>query len=137
MTDRDIRVTFPGGVRVNAEYRGFTIATDQPVKDGGQGSAPAPFDLFLASLATCVGYYVLVFCQHRRIPIDGLAVTMRTEKNPEMKMIGRIAIDISLPPEFPERYKAALVRAADMCSVKAHIQKSPLMEVRAEIRPAS
>ena len=136
MADHDIKVTFPGDVRVNAEYRGFTIATDQPVYAGGQASAPAPFDLFLASLATCAGYYVLAFCRQRQIPTQGLAVTMRMEKNPETKMIGRIAIEISLPPGFPERYKDAVVRAAEMCAVKAHIQKPPVMEVRAEIRPA-
>ena len=136
MPDNEIQVTFPGGVRVNAEYHGFMIATDQPVYAGGQGIAPAPFDLFLASLATCAGYYVLAFCRQRQIPTQGLAVTMRMEKNPETKMIGRIAIDISLPPGFPERYKDAVVRAAEMCAVKAHIQKPPVMEVRAEIRPA-
>jgi len=136
MADREMRVTFPGGLRVNAEYRGLTIATDQPVKEGGEGSAPAPFDLFLASLATCAGYYVLIFCQRRLIPTDGLGLAMRMEKNPEIKMIGRITIDISLPPEFPERYKEALIRAAEMCTVTAHIRRPPLISVRAEIRPS-
>ncbi|MBM3294886.1 MAG: osmotically inducible protein OsmC [Candidatus Aminicenantes bacterium] len=136
MSVPEIQVAFPGGLKVNAEYRGFTIATDQPVRDGGEGGAPAPFDLFLASLATCAGYYVLAFCRPREIPTDGLGLTMRMEKNPETKMIGRIAIAISLPPGFPERYKEAVVRAAEACAVKAHIQKPPLMEVMAEIRPA-
>jgi ribosomal protein S12 methylthiotransferase accessory factor len=136
MADNEIKVTFPGGLRVNAEYRGFTIATDQPAYAGGQGSAPAPFDLFLASLATCAGYYVLVFCQQRQIPTEGIDLTMRTEKNPETKMIGRIAVEISLPPSFPERYQEAVVRAAEMCAVKAHLLKPPVMEVKAEIRPA-
>jgi len=136
MPDNEIQVTFPGGVRVNAEYHGFTIATDQPAYAGGQGIAPAPFDLFLASLATCAGYYVLAFCRQRQISTEGLGVTMGMEKNPETKMISRITIDINLPPGFPERYKDAVVRAADMCAVKAHIQKPPVMEVRAEIRPA-
>ena len=136
MADSEIQVTFPGGLRVDALYRGFTIQTDQPVYSGGQESAPAPFDLFLASLATCAGYYVLAFCRQRQIPTEGLALTMRTEKDAATKMIGRIAIDIALPNGFPERYKDAAVRAAEMCAVKAHLQKPPLMEVRAEIRPA-
>ncbi|MBM3311178.1 MAG: osmotically inducible protein OsmC [Candidatus Aminicenantes bacterium] len=136
MADNEIQVTFPGGVRVNAEYRGFTIATDQPAYAGGEGSAPSPFDLFLASLATCAGYYVIAFCRQRQIPTDGIKLTMRTEKNPETKMIGLVAIDISLPPGFPVRYREAVVKAAEACAVKAHIQKPPRMEVAAEIRPA-
>jgi ribosomal protein S12 methylthiotransferase accessory factor len=136
MAEGEIRVTFPGGVRVNAEYRGFTIATDQPAYAGGEGSAPSPFDLFLASLATCAGYYVIAFCRQRRIATDGIGLTMRTERNPETKMIELAAIDISLPPEFPDRYREAVVRAAEACAVKAHIQKPPRMVVTAEIRPA-
>jgi ribosomal protein S12 methylthiotransferase accessory factor len=136
MADNEIVVTFPGGSRVNAEMKGFTIATDQPVSQGGGGSAPAPFDLFLASLATCAGYYVVAFCQERRIPTEGLDVRMKTEKDPGTKMIARIAIDILLPAGFPEKYKAAVVRAADMCAVKAHIQKPPTMEIRAVIETA-
>lgn len=136
MADNEIQVTFPGGLRVDALYQGFTILTDQPVYQGGQESAPAPFDLFLASLATCAGYYVLAFCRQRQIPTEGLAVTMRMEKDPVAKMIGRITIDISLPSGFPVRYKDAAVRAAGMCAVKAHLEKPPLMDIRAEIKPA-
>jgi len=75
----DMVVTFPGGVRVNAEYKGFTIETDQPKTGGGEGSAPAPFDLFLASIATCAGYYVMSFCQGRNIPTDNIRVIMKSE----------------------------------------------------------
>jgi putative redox protein len=61
----EIKVTFPGGLRVDAEYKGFVIKTDQPVKHGGSGTAPAPFDLFLASIAACAGFYVVAFCRER------------------------------------------------------------------------
>jgi putative redox protein len=134
MDDNEIRVTFPGGVRVDAEFHGFTIKTDQPAYAGGAGSAPSPFDLFLASLATCAGYYVLAFCQGRDIPTAGLGVSMRMERDPEVKMISRIFIDISLPPGFPAPYIPAVVRAAEKCAVKAHLQQAPEIVTKAVVR---
>jgi putative redox protein len=134
MADNEMRVTFPGGVRVDAAYHGFTIHTDQPVRDGGEGSAPSPFSLFLASLATCAGYYVISFCQSRKISLNGIEITMRMERDPASKLIGLIALDIILPPDFPEKYRTALVRAADQCTVKAHLQNPPRIETRAVIR---
>ena len=131
--DREIRVSFPGGLRVDAEYKGFVIKTDQPAYQGGEGSEPSPFDLFLASLATCAGYYVLAFCNKREIPTEKAAVVMRTKRNPETKMIEKISIEIQLPPEFPEKYKKAVIKAVDGCSVKAHILNPPAFEVEAKI----
>lgn len=130
---REMRVTFPGGARADAEYKGMVIKTDQPVYLGGGGTAPAPFDLFLASIATCSGYYVLAFCERRGIPIDKASVVMRTEKNPESKMIEKILIDIQLPPEFPEKYKSAVIKAVDLCSVKEHMIKPPAFEITASV----
>lgn len=134
MDEKVISVTFPAGLKVDAEYRGFIIRTDQPVYAGGEGSAPAPFDLFLASLATCAGFYVLVFCQERQILTERLSLTMSTEKNPDTKMIEKISIAINLPPEFPEKYKKAVIRAADTCAVKAHLFRPPFFEIKAEIK---
>jgi len=128
-----IEVIFPGGKRVDAIYKGFTIKTDQPVYGGGEGSAPAPFDLFLASIATCCGIYVLAFCQERGIPTEGASLMMKTEKNPDTKMIGKISIEINLPPEFPEKYSKAVIRAVDSCSVKAHLFNPPAFEIETKI----
>jgi len=133
MESRVIQVSFPGGVRVDAGVKGFVIQTDQPTYDGGTGAAPAPFDLFLASLATCAGYFVLAFCQERQIPTEGLALSMKTEKNPETKMIARISIEIMLPPGFPQKYRTAVIKAADQCTVKRHILTPPLFEVEVKI----
>jgi putative redox protein len=133
MESRVIQVSFPGGVRVDAGYKGFVIQTDQPTHEGGTGAAPAPFDLFLASLATCAGYFVLVFCQERKIPTEGLALSMRTEKDPETKMISRISIEILLPTGFPEKYKTAAVRAADQCTIKRLMMMPPLFQIEAKI----
>jgi ribosomal protein S12 methylthiotransferase accessory factor len=132
--DELIKVTFPGGVLVDAAFKGFTFKTDQPAYAGGTGSAPSPFDLFLASLATCAGYFVASFCEERKIPTAGLEVTMRTERDPKTRMIVRIAIEISLPPGFPEKYKAAVIKAADQCTVKRHILAPPAFDITAAIR---
>ncbi len=131
--DREMKISFPGGLRVDAEYKEFVIKTDQPVYSGGDGSAPAPFDLFLASIATCAGYYVLAFCNKREIPTEKAAVVMKTKRNPETKRIEKISIEIQLPPEFPEKYKKAVIKAVDSCSVKAHILNPPAFEVETKI----
>ncbi len=131
--DREMKISFPGGLRVDAEYKGFVIKTDQPVYSGGDDSAPAPFDLFLASIATCAGYYVLAFCNKREIPTEKAALVMKTRRNPETKRIEKISIEIKLPPEFPEKYKKAVIKAVDSCSVTAHILNPPVFEVEARI----
>jgi ribosomal protein S12 methylthiotransferase accessory factor len=128
-----MRVTFPGGMKVDAQYRGFTIKTDQPVYAGGDGSAPAPFDLFLASIATCAGFYVAAFCQNRGIPAEKASLLMSTEKNPQTKMIDKIILEIHLPQEFPEKYQKAVIRSVHSCTVEAHIQKAPTFEITTKI----
>ena len=131
--NKEIKVTFPGGMRVDAEYKGRIIQTDQPVYQGGEGSAPAPFDLFLASIATCSGIYVLAFCQKRGISTEKASVLMKTIRNPESKRIERILIEVQLPPEFPEKYKGAVLKAVDTCSVKAYIMNPPEFELNAKL----
>lgn len=130
---REMKVTFPGGLRVDAEYKGRVIQTDQPVYHGGEGTAPAPFDMFLASIATCSGLYVLFFCQKRGISMENVSLVMKTVRNPESKMIEKLLIDIQLPPEFPEKYKKAVIKAVDSCSVKEHMIKPPVFELKAKI----
>jgi putative redox protein len=130
----DMTVTFPGGKRVDALYKGFTISTDQSTANGGAASAPAPFDLFLASIATCAGIYVLEFCQHRSIPAENIRLVQKTERNSATRMIEKISIEIFVPPEFPAKYRNAVIRAAQLCSVKKHMQQPPefLMSVTSE-----
>ncbi|NIM90892.1 MAG: osmotically inducible protein C [Candidatus Aminicenantes bacterium] len=133
MNNREIKVTFPGGKRVDAEYKGFTVKTDQPVYAGGDSSALAPFDLFLVSIATCSGIYALSFCRERGIPTEGAFLVMKPEKNPETKMIERVSIEINLHPEFPEKYRQAIISAVNGCSVKAHIHRPPAFEVETKL----
>lgn len=129
MSRNTMTVSFPGGKRVDASYNGFDIATDQAPDSGGNGSAPEPFDLFLASIATCAGIYVLGFCQKREIPHDGLRLVQSWERDEKSRRITTIRIDIEVPPDFPEKYHAALVRAADQCSVKKALHAPPDFQV--------
>ena len=126
-----MEVRFPGGVAVEAIHAGMTIRTDQPVAAGGAGSAPSPFDLFLVSLSTCAGFYALRFCQERGLPTEGLGVTMDWERSPETKLISKVRISVKLPEGFPEKYRAAILRATDQCAVKKHLVSPPAIEVEA------
>ncbi len=128
----EMRVDFPSGKRVTAHYDGFDIATDQGVDSGGEGTAPEPFDLFLASLATCAGYYVKKFCDGRSIPTDGVSIHQSWERNEDKKLV-RIAIRIQVPPDFPEKYHKALVRAANTCTVKKTLADPPQITTEAVV----
>ncbi len=122
---KDITVSFPGGKRVDAHYDGCTVPTDQSVKNGGEGAAPEPFDLFFVSMATCVGIYVLEFCTTRDLNTDGLDVHLFSTFDPEEKRYPKISINITLPLDFPGKYQKAIWRAANLCTVKKHILTAP------------
>lgn len=132
----NFEVFFPGGKRVAAKYRGFVVETDQPEVAGGDNSAPSPFDLFLASLATCAGYFVLSFCQQRNISTEGVRLTQRMHFDRETHLISKVEIEIQLPADFPEQYRSAVIRAAELCTVKRHLQVPPAIEVSATTAPA-
>ncbi len=121
----DMKITFHGGKKVFAEYNGFTHQTDQPLAGGGENTAPSPFDLFLASLGTCAGFYVLSFCQQRGIDLAGIELRQSMERDPKTHLIGRIDIEIILPASFPGKYRAAVIQAAQQCTVKKHLDKPP------------
>lgn len=124
-------ITFPGGKRVDAAFDGYTVPTDQPIAAGGTGTAAGPFDLFLASLGTCAGFYVLAFCQARGLPTDGLVLVQSVTTDPATKLPARVDIDVRLPPGFPDRHKAGLLRAAEHCKVKKMLEAPPAVAVRA------
>ena len=127
-----IDVTFPGGSLVTANFGKFKVATDQPIEDGGDDSAPEPYMLFLSSIVTCAGFYVIRFCQQRKLPTEGLTMTLDIERNPEMRRLEKVKMAIQLPEGFPEKYKKAVIRAAGMCSVKKAIANPPEFEVITE-----
>lgn len=125
----EMTITFPGGVAVDAQFKGFTVHTDQTVEHGGRDSGPQPFDLFLASIGTCAGFYALRFCQQRALDTTGLGMKLITTKEPGASRLSTIRVEIQLPLGFPEKYRDAIVRAADQCAVKRHILEPPALEV--------
>jgi putative redox protein len=132
----EIKITFPGRKRVDAEMNGYVIRTDQPAKYGGDASAPAPFDYFLASIGTCAGIYVLFFCDERKIPTEGISLVQRLEygeKETGKKFIEKIVIEITVPSSFPEKYLKTLIKVADQCAVKKTILKPPKFEVKTRV----
>jgi len=124
----DMIIDFPGGARVDAHFGPFTVQTDQPAF-GYQPEAPTPFATFLASLGTCAGIYVLGFCSQRGISAEGVRIVQSLEVDPMTRMVSKVNLDIQLPPEFPEKYKTAVIRAADQCAVKKHFENPPQFEV--------
>ena len=125
----NMQIRFPGGKKVQAVYDDMTVLTDQPVIDGGSGSAPSPFDLFLASIGTCAGYYVLSFCQKNNIPTEQIKLTAQFLRNPATHLVENITIDVQVPKEFPEKYKSAVIKAAGLCTVKRHLEQPPQIDI--------
>jgi ribosomal protein S12 methylthiotransferase accessory factor len=125
----EMEITFPGGARVDADFGGFSVKTDQPAQGGGDGSAPTPFATFLASIGTCAGIYVLGFCRQRGIPTQDIKIVQRTHGDRMTGLIGQIDLDIQLPADFPEKYKDAVIRSAEQCAVKKHLEHPPVFNV--------
>ena len=121
---KEIEIVLKDGDRVDAVGKRGTIATEQ------DGPAPRPFDLFMASIGTCTGYYVSKFCRKRDIPTENIRIRQRMTLDPDTKLITRIDLDVELPEDFPEKYRTAVIRAAQQCSVKKHLDAPPTIEVR-------
>jgi ribosomal protein S12 methylthiotransferase accessory factor len=124
-----MQITFPGNKRVDADYKGFTIQTDQPRDEGGDGTAPEPFDFFLASIGTCAGIYVLSFCRERGLSTEGLSLGLSFERDEKTWMVKKIRIEITVPPGIPQKYHKALVRSAGLCTVKKHLVTPPAFDI--------
>jgi ribosomal protein S12 methylthiotransferase accessory factor len=99
------------------------------LQGGGQGLAPTPFATFLASIGTCAGIYVLGFCQQRGLPTEGIRINQRVYTDPYSGMVGKIGLEIQVPPSFPEKYRPSLVRAAELCAVKKHFERPPQIDI--------
>jgi putative redox protein len=125
----DINVTFPGGKRITAQVGAHHIETDQPIAFGGEDAAPAPFELFLASIATCAGLYALGFLQARDLPTEGLAIHQHVETDPETGTLARVFVDLTLPADFPSKYRDPIIRAMENCKVKKAMTARPAVEI--------
>lgn len=118
-------IDFPGGARVDAHFGPFTVKTDQPPAS----TAPSPFDTFLASIGTCAGIYVLGFCQQRGLSTEGIRLIQRMYRDSSSGMVSKIDLEIHVPPTFPEKYLPSLVRSAELCAVKKHIERPPTFDI--------
>ncbi|MCB9418655.1 MAG: OsmC family protein [Ardenticatenaceae bacterium] len=127
-------IDFPGGARVDAHFGPFTVPTDQPAF-GYQPDAPTPFATFLASIGTCAGIYVLGFCSQRGISAEGIRIVQSLEVNRMTGLISQVNLDIQLPADFPEKYKTAVIRAADQCAVKKHFEYPPQFSITTSTVP--
>jgi len=125
-----IEVFFPGGKKVAARIENMIVKTDQPIEMGGEGTAPEPFQLFLASIATCAGIYALEFCKTRRISTHDMSLKMVCEFDKHKKVYRKLVIDLMLPSGFPKEYERAIVRTIELSSVKKHIMHPPEFEIR-------
>lgn len=124
----EMLIDFPGGSRVDAHFGSHTVPTDQPPVS----SAPMPFELFLASIGTCAGIYVLGFCRQRNLPTKDIRIVQRNHPN-RSGMIEKIDLEIQVPPSFPAQYYEALVRSAELCKVKKTLEQPPVFEVTTKL----
>jgi ribosomal protein S12 methylthiotransferase accessory factor len=127
----DMLIDFPGGARVDAHFSHFTVPTDQ------NGAAPTPFAVFLSSIGTCAGIYVLGFCQQRGLSAEGVRILQRVHTNPMTGMVETIDLEIQVPPEFPEQYKNALIKSANLCKVKKHLEHPPVFNTYTKVVEAA
>jgi len=124
-----MEITFDGGKVVTAHSHGHIIRTDQSVDSGGGNTAPAPFDLFMASIGTCAGIYVKSFCDNRQIPAENIKIIQTMEYSHETGLPVSIKLDIKLPHDFPEKYKASVLQFVLLCKVKMLIASPPSFEM--------
>jgi len=128
-----MEITLDGGKVITAHLKGRSIKTDQSVRNGGGGTAPEPFELFLASIGTCAGAYVKSFCDQRGIPAENIKIVQSLEFDPVKRIPGKITLDIQLPADFPEKYRAAVINAAELCLVKKTINDPPEFQVHTSV----
>ena len=121
----ELLIDFPGGSRVDAHFGNFTVNTDQPPAS----SAPSPFEVFLASIGTCAGIYVLGFCQQRGLPTTDIRIVERVNHSQLTHMVEKIDLEIQVPATFPEKYRESLIRSAELCAVKKHLEKPPRFDI--------
>lgn len=126
---KEIEVSLPGGRRVDARIGAHVVHTDQPRDNGGDDTAPSPFDLFLASIGACAGIFVQGFCAKRGIATEGIRIIERPSFG-EDGVLRSVELEVQLPPEFPERYRGAVQAVVEQCSVKKAIAAQPVFTVR-------
>lgn len=123
-----IEVAFPGGKKVDAKVAGHSIPTDQSLRNGGENAAPEPFQLFLASIATCAGIYAKVFCDGRDLPAPhrlDMDIARRADG-----ILSRLDLVLHVDADFPAKYEAAIIRAMESCAVKKQLREEIEISIR-------
>lgn len=121
----EIKVNFLENLRLEAKFDDFTVITDQPIRYKGEGSAPSPFDYFLASSALCAAYFVRVYCLARNIPSDDIRLSQNNIVDPENRYNQIFDIKVELPASISEKDREGILRSIDRCTVKKVVQEGP------------
>ncbi|MBT3669055.1 MAG: osmotically inducible protein OsmC [Chloroflexi bacterium] len=130
----ELVIDFPGGARVDAHFGPYDVPTDQPPQGGGSGSAPTPYAVFLSSMGTCAGIFVLGFCKQRGLPVEGIKIVQRVDRNPLTGLASDVELEIQVPESFPDKYHAALVKSAEQCLVKKQFESPPKFNIHTEVK---
>ncbi|MFV3324972.1 OsmC domain/YcaO domain-containing protein [Pseudomonas sp. NY15372] len=121
----EIKVNFLDNLRLEAKFDDFTVVADQPIRYKGDGSAPGPFDYFLASSALCAAYFVKVYCNTRNIPTDNIRLSQNNIVDPENRYNQVFKIQVELPADISEKDRQGILRSIDRCTVKKVVQTGP------------
>ncbi|WJN58272.1 OsmC domain/YcaO domain-containing protein [Pseudomonas sp. SO81] len=121
----EIKVNFLDNLRLEAKFDDFTVIADQPIRYKGDGSAPGPFDYFLASSALCAAYFVKLYCQTRNIPTENIRLSQNNIVDPEDRYKQIFKIQVELPADISEKDRVGILRSIDRCTVKKVVQTGP------------
>ncbi|MCE8015531.1 OsmC domain/YcaO domain-containing protein [Halomonas sp. MCCC 1A17488] len=125
----EIKVNFLENLRLEAKFDDFTVITDQPIRYKGDGSAPSPFDYFLASSALCAAYFVRVYCKARDIPTENIRLSQNNIVDPENRYNQIFKIQVELPEDISEKDREGILRSIDRCTVKKVVQTGPDFQI--------
>lgn len=121
----EIKVNFLDKLRLEAKFDDFTIIADQPIRYKGDGSAPGPFDYFLASSALCAAYFVKLYCDTRKIPTENIRLSQNNIVDPENRYKQTFKIQVELPADISDKDRLGILRSIDRCTVKKAVQTGP------------
>ncbi|OTG62651.1 OsmC domain/YcaO domain-containing protein [Acinetobacter silvestris] len=121
----EIKVNYLDNLRLEAKFDDFTVIADQPIRYKGDGSAPGPFDYFLASSALCAAYFVKVYCQSRDIPTDNIRLSQNNIVDPENRYKQIFKIQVELPTDISDKDRQGILRSIERCTVKKVVQTGP------------
>lgn len=125
----EIKVNYLDNLRIEAKFDDFSVIADQPIRYKGDGSAPGPFDYFLASSALCAAYFVKVYCTSRDIPTENIRLSQNNIVDPEDRYNQIFQIQVELPESISEKDRKGIVRSIDRCTVKKVVQSGPEFKV--------